>query len=179
MQLCGLHRLVWMGALSITALGCGGSAGAAAGASSAPGVPGATAASAASGDPAVDKCLSVAGAKRAAKPDEPTKITVKHVLVKYAGAKRAAASVTRTREQACLRAEEARAKLEGGTPFSDVVRAYSEEPGAASRDGSIGEMQRTSHLAPPFADAAFELKPGEVSHVVETDFGFHIILRTE
>jgi NIMA-interacting peptidyl-prolyl cis-trans isomerase 1 len=62
--------------------------------------------------------------------------------------------------------------------FADVVTAYSEEPGAATRAGSIGPIER-SNVVPPFADAAFELKTGEASHVVETDFGFHVILRTE
>jgi len=117
-------------------------------------------------------------AKRARRPDEPAKITAQHVLVKYAGAKKAPATVTRTREQACLRAEEARSKLEQGMSFADVVSAYSEEPGAATRSGSLGPIER-SNVVPPFADAAFELKAGEVSHVVETDFGFHVILRTE
>jgi parvulin-like peptidyl-prolyl isomerase len=120
----------------------------------------------------------VAGAKRERRADEPTKVGAKHILVKYAGAKKAVATVTRTREEACLRAQEARAKLEQGTPFADVVREYSEERGAVSREGALGAIER-SHVAAPFADAAFELRAGEVSHVVETDFGFHIIMRTE
>lgn len=127
---------------------------------------------------AADRCLAVAGAKHERKPDEPSKITVKHVLVKYVGAKKAAEGVARTREQACLRAEEARSKLEQGTPFADVVRTYSEEQGAATREGTLGSIQRTD-VVPPFADAAFELRSGEVSQVVETDFGFHLILRVE
>ncbi len=130
------------------------------------------------GDTAAERCLAVAGAKRARRPDEPAKVTAQHVLVKYAGAKKAPATVTRTREQACLRAEEARAKLEQGSSFADVVNAYSEEPGAATRGGSLGPIER-AHVVPPFADAAFELRAGEVSHVVETDYGFHVILRTE
>lgn len=139
--------------------------------------PAVASASASAGSPA-EHCLAVAGAKRARSADEPAKIGAKHVLIKYQGAKKASPSVTRTREEACLRAEEARAKLEQGMAFGEVVKAYSEEPGATTREGSIGSIER-SHVVPPFADAAFELRPGEVSHVVETDFGFHIILRTE
>lgn len=135
-------------------------------------------ASASGGGGAAERCLAVAGAKRERKPSEPAKISAKHVLVKYAGAKKAPPTVTRTREQACLRAQEARAKLEQGTPFADVVATYSEEPGATTREGSLGSIER-SHVVPPFADAAFELAAGEVSHVVETDFGFHVIMRTE
>ncbi|WP_240488553.1 peptidylprolyl isomerase [Labilithrix luteola] len=120
----------------------------------------------------------MADAKRQRHPDEPAKITAKHILVKYAGAKKAPESVTRTREEGCLRAQEARSKLEQGASFADVVSEYSEEPGAKSREGSVGTIQR-SDVVPQFADAAFELKPGEVSHVVETDYGFHVIMRTE
>jgi len=129
-------------------------------------------------DSPADRCLAIAGAKRERKPDEPAKITARHILVKYAGAKKAPPTVTRTREEACLRALEAREKLEQGASFADVVATYSEEPGAATREGSLGTIQRTDVVA-PFADAAFELGRGEVSHVVETDFGFHIIMRTE
>ena len=103
---------------------------------------------------------------------------MKHVLVKYGGAKGAPATITRTREQACLRAEEALTKLEEGTSFADVVAAYSDESGAATREGTLGAIERAD-VAPPFADAAFDLKVREVSEVVETPFGFHVILRVE
>jgi len=124
------------------------------------------------------QCIATADAKRERRPDEPDKVIVKHVLVKWAGAKRAPATITRTREKACLRALEARTKLEKGASFADVVAQYSDEEGAASREGTLGPIERKD-VAPPFADAAFELHPGDVSYVVETDFGFHVIMRTE
>jgi hypothetical protein len=159
---------------TIAICGCGGGQGSAAPAST----PTSATGGGAGGEGAAEHCLAIAGARHARRPDEPAKITAQHILVKYAGAKKASASITRTREQACLRAEEARAKLEQGTSFADVVSAYSEEPGAATRAGSLGPIER-SNVVPPFADAAFELHAGEVSQVVETDFGFHVILRTE
>ena len=69
-------------------------------------------------------------------------------------------------------------ELKEGTSFTEVVRLYSEESGAATRDGSIGTIERTD-VAPAFADAAFELGIREISEVVETAFGFHLILRVE
>ncbi len=131
-----------------------------------------------SGADAAERCLAAADAKRERKPAEPDRIGVKHILVQYAGAKRAPESVTRTRAQACLRAEEALAKLKEGMSFADAVRIYSEEPGADTREGSIGTIERAD-VAPAFADAAFELAIREVSAVVESPFGFHLILRVE
>lgn len=133
---------------------------------------------AAAPDSPAGRCLAIAGAAHPRRPDEPAKIGAKHVLVKYAGAKKAKPEVARTREEACLRAEEARAQLADGRSFAEVVSRYSEEPGAITREGSLGSVER-AQVVPPFADAAFELKRGEVSQVVETDFGFHVILRTE
>ncbi len=124
------------------------------------------------------RCIATADAKRERRQGEPEKVTVKHVLVKWAGAKRAPQTITRTREDACLRALEARTKLEKGASFGDVVKEYSDEEGAATREGMIGAIER-KEVAPPFADAAFELHVGDVSYVVETDFGFHVIMRTE
>jgi parvulin-like peptidyl-prolyl isomerase len=62
--------------------------------------------------------------------------------------------------------------------FTDAVAQYSDEAGGPRHDGSIGTVSR-SDVAPAFADAAFELEAGEVSEVVETPFGFHVILRVE
>ena len=139
--------------------------------------PPATAAPAAAESPA-EACLRTAGAKREKRAGEPARISAKHILVKYYGAKGAKPAIARSREEACLRAVEARDKLRNGADFSKIVIEYSEEPGAASREGSVGSVER-SDMVPPFADAAFELDIGQFSDVVESDFGFHVIVRTE
>ena len=154
-----------------TTLACGGAP--SGGVSSA-----ASPASPSNGGSAAERCLADADAKRQRKPSEPDRITVKHVLVRYVGARGAPATVTRTREQACLRAEDALTKLKEGVSFADVVATYSDESGTATREGSLGAIER-SDVAPAFADAAFELKVRELSDVVETAFGFHLILRVE
>jgi hypothetical protein len=164
-----MHRvaLLSIGIVSLT-LSCGG----------APSSGASSPASASGGESAAASCLASADARRPRSPSEPDRISVKHVLVRYDGAKNAPASITRTREQACLRAEEALTKLKDGASFGDVVAQYSDESGAATREGSIGAIERAD-VAAPFADAAFELKVKEVSEVVETPFGFHVILRVE
>jgi hypothetical protein len=104
-----------------------------------------------------ERCLAAADAKHDRSPSEPSRITAKHILVRYAGAKHAPDSVTRTREQACLRAQEALDHLKQGVDFAEVVKQYSDESGAAAREGSLGAIER-SDVAPSFADAAFELQ---------------------
>lgn len=130
-------------------------------------------------DPAaVETCLANANAKRARFSGEPAKVTLKHVLVKHKDAKNPVATVTRSREEACLRAIEARDKVVQGADFDAIVAEYSDEPGAATRAGSIGSVER-AELEKPFADAAFELGLNQMSDVVETPSGFHLIFRTE
>lgn len=124
------------------------------------------------------KCLAIATVVREKKENEPLKIGARHVLVRYKGAKNAPDSITRSREEACLRTLEARDKMLGGADFDAIVTEYSEEAGAAERRGSVGTVERRD-VAPPWADAAFELSIQQMSDVVETDFGFHLILRTE
>ena len=128
--------------------------------------------------PAASACLAIAGAKRAPSPNEPSKVSVRHVLVQYTGSKNARPPISRTRDEACLRALQARDELRGGADFVEIVKKYSDEAGAASRSGSLGSVERKD-VAAPFADAAFELRPKEFSDVVETDFGFHVIMRME
>jgi parvulin-like peptidyl-prolyl isomerase len=98
--------------------------------------------------------------------------------VVYSGAKRAPKGVTRTKAQAKARAEEALAKVKSGVPFEDVVKDYSDDAGSVDRMGSVGKFTRDK-MDPAFSAAAFALKAGGVSDVVETPFGFHVIKRTQ
>jgi parvulin-like peptidyl-prolyl isomerase len=127
---------------------------------------------------AVDRCFAAANYKPAKFSGEPAKVGVKHILVKYKGAKNAAAEISRSRGEACLRAQEAIGKLKAGDDWDAVVKAYSEEAGAATRGGSMGSVERKD-LVKPFADAAFALSVNNVSDVVETEFGFHVIFRNQ
>ena len=64
--------------------------------------------------------------------------------------------------------------LAGNQTFNTLAVLYSEDPGSAAKGGELG-YQTKSALAPAFAEAAFSLKPGRVSKIVETEFGFHIL----
>lgn len=100
----------------------------------------------------------------------------RHILVRYKGANNAAATVIRTREEAKKLAEQLRAELAvPGADFAKLAQKRSEDS-SAGNGGDIGRPAR-GMLAPSFEDALFALKPLEISPVVETEFGFHIIQR--
>ncbi len=87
--------------------------------------------------------------------------------------------MTRTKEQAKARAEEALAKVKDPKlEFSDVVSLYSDDPASKERLGSVGKIKRES-VVKEFADAAWALDVDEVSGVVESPFGYHIIKRNQ
>ena len=64
--------------------------------------------------------------------------------------------------------------ISGKSTLSILARTYSVDPGSAMRGGEYPPGPLES-LTPPFADALSKLKPGQISEVVETDYGFHII----
>lgn len=61
-----------------------------------------------------------------------------------------------------------------GQDFATLAKNYSEDPGSAKNGGDLGYFTQ-SQMIKEFADAAFAMKPGEISDLVRTAFGFHII----
>jgi hypothetical protein len=122
-------------------------------------------------------------APRPTPPSVPTpgpsgdRIAARHILVMYQGSMRAPPNVTRTQAEARTRAEEVLRKArEPGADFARLAGEYSDEPRAGERGGDLGEFGR-GQMVGPFETAAFALQPGQVSDIVETPFGYHVILR--
>lgn len=105
-------------------------------------------------------------------------IGARHVLVMHERSQARPDHVVRSREEALARAAEALEKLKAGADFSEIVDTYSDEPGASERGGDLGMFPRNA-MVKPFSDAAFALEVGELSEIVETQFGFHVIKRTK
>ena len=72
------------------------------------------------------------------------------------------------------RAEDLRRKAASGSDFAKLARESSEDPGTREAGGSLGAFARDTH-SKAFDEAAFKLRPGSVSDIVETEYGFHII----
>lgn len=73
---------------------------------------------------------------------------------------------------------EFRERVLRGEKFSMLARLYSEDPGSASKGGDLGFVERGT-LYPEFEASAFNLKTGEISQIVKTKAGFHIIQMIE
>lgn len=76
------------------------------------------------------------------------------------------------------RAEALLSDLRGGRDFGEAATALSADPGSAPNGGDLGFFSR-GRMVPQFETAAFALKPGEISDVVETSYGYHVIKVTD
>jgi peptidyl-prolyl cis-trans isomerase C len=93
-------------------------------------------------------------------------VRASHILVSAKG---------RSDDEAHERAEEARRKVIAGGDFAALAKEYSDDPSKDTNSGDLGFFERKK-MVKPFEDAAFALsKPGEISPLVKTPFGYHII----
>ncbi|HJN43703.1 MAG: peptidylprolyl isomerase [Vicinamibacterales bacterium] len=76
--------------------------------------------------------------------------------------------------EARKRADSLRLDVEAGVDFAELARTHSEDPGSAANGGDLGNVVR-GQTVPTFEAALFALEPGDLSEVVETPFGFHVI----
>ena len=111
--------------------------------------------------------------ENAARYTTPEERRASHILIK---ADKDAPAAEREKAKARAEALQAEAK-KNPAAFAELAKKNSEDPGSAERGGDLDFFGRGA-MVKPFEDAAFALKPGEISAVVPTDFGYHIIVVT-
>ncbi|XP_054164512.1 peptidyl-prolyl cis-trans isomerase NIMA-interacting 1-like [Oppia nitens] len=109
------------------------------------------------------------------------KIRCSHLLVKHTESRRPSSwreeKITRSKEEAIELVAEYRKQIETGqTTLEDLAQEVS-DCSSAKKGGDLGYFTRGA-MQKPFEDSAFALKMGQMSDLVETDSGVHIILRT-
>lgn len=98
----------------------------------------------------------------------PERAHVRHILIKTVD--RPASEVPSLQKKA----EELLAKLKGGADFAELAKKNSEDPGSAEKGGDLGWITR-GQTVPEFEKAAFSLNLKELSGLIKTEYGFHII----
>jgi parvulin-like peptidyl-prolyl isomerase len=104
-----------------------------------------------------------------------TQIRAAHILLMYKGSMRSQA--TRSKDEALSAITEIQEEVKEGADFGQMARQYSDCP-SSEDGGDLGSFPKGA-MVPEFDVAAFALKPGEISGVVETPFGFHLIQRID
>ena len=95
----------------------------------------------------------------------PEQVRASHILLKLEG-----------KDEAAVRAqaEDLLKKARAGADFADLARRYSEDEGSAPNGGDLDYFGR-GRMVPEFDAAVFVMEPGQISDLIKTDFGFHII----
>jgi hypothetical protein len=106
------------------------------------------------------------------------RVHVAHLLVMHTNSAMRPPTVTRSLDEARAFATQLLGRIRGGEDLVALSRQHSDEPGHENKGGDLGFITRGMTVA-PFENAAFALRVGQVSDVVQTDFGFHIIKRLE
>ncbi len=114
------------------------------------------------------------------RPDNDS-VRASHILIKHKDSRRPSSwkeeTVTRTKEEAQMELEKIHELVKNGEDFAKLA-AEESHCSSAKKGGDLGPFPRGA-MQKPFEDAAFALKVGEISEIISTDSGLHIIKRTE
>ena len=101
--------------------------------------------------------------------EKPETVKARHILIGFKG------DMTEDQKKELRKkAEDVLKKAKGGDDFAQLASEYSDDPGSKTKGGELGYFPK-GNMVPEFENAAFNLKPGEISNVIETPYGYHII----
>lgn len=100
-------------------------------------------------------------------PTMPTQVEVAQIVIK-------SEITTEQKDKIRSKLNSFRDRVYNGEDFKMLATLYSDDPGSATNGGELGFVNR-GDLVPEFERAAFRLKEGEISEVVESQFGYHIV----
>ncbi len=101
------------------------------------------------------------------------KVKARHILLKET-----AVTDSSDTSSAYYKISDIKRRIENGEDFAELAKQYSDDPGSGARGGDLGEFTRR-RMVQPFDQAAFNLNVGELSDIVKTQFGYHLIEVTE
>jgi parvulin-like peptidyl-prolyl isomerase len=103
-------------------------------------------------------------------------IRARHILIRFKGSpvpvKPGAKDLSE--EEALAKTQDLEKRLQGGADFGQLATAESDDAGSANMNGDLGTFGH-GKMVPSFDEAAFKLKPGQISDPVKSQFGYHII----
>ena len=99
----------------------------------------------------------------------PEEVKVRHILIKVA-----TGADAKTDAAAKQKAQDLLKQIKAGGDFDALAKANSDDPGSKDQGGELGMIQR-GVTVPAFEQAAFALQPGQISDLVKTQFGYHIL----
>lgn len=98
----------------------------------------------------------------------PERVHARHILLSTANKPKDEVPKIQAQAEALLK------QIKAGGDFADLAKKNSQDPGSAQKGGDLGWVSR-GQMVKNFEDAVFTLKPNEISNVVTTEYGFHII----
>jgi parvulin-like peptidyl-prolyl isomerase len=96
---------------------------------------------------------------------EPEAVRVRHILIK---------TDEKNQESALKQITDIKTQLDAGANFADLAKKYSEDKISAEKGGDLGLFMK-GQMVPEFEEVAFKLNVGQISDVVKTKFGYHIL----